>query len=76
MSCYFTVQVEVARHYRHFNAEGRVLTTTMTATPASAAARGPTRHFTNSVDELFEYSLHDLDPSDVCMSVHKADNQQ
>jgi hypothetical protein len=24
MSCYFTVQVEVARHYRHFNFEGSV----------------------------------------------------
>ena len=49
----------------------------MTAPPASAAARDPARHFDNSVDELFEYSLRDLETSDMLgISFHLADNQQ
>jgi hypothetical protein len=45
--------------------------------PASAAARAPVRHFTNGVDELFEYSLRDFEPSDmVAIFIHNADNQQ
>jgi hypothetical protein len=78
MSRYFTVQNEITRHYRRFNAEGRQLTVRMTAPPsASAAIQDPARHFAEIVDELFEYSLRDLDPSDVLgISIHNADNQQ
>jgi hypothetical protein len=37
----------------------------------------PARHFANSVEELFDYSLRDLDPSDmVGISIHNADIQQ
>jgi hypothetical protein len=44
---------------------------------ASAAARDPTRHFANSVDELFENSLRDLDSINmVGISIHNAKNQQ
>jgi hypothetical protein len=60
------------------NAEGRQLRVRMLA-PASASAevQDPARHFANSVDELFEYSLRDLIPSDmVGISIHSADNQQ
>jgi hypothetical protein len=39
MSRYFTVQDEVTRHYRRFNAEGRELTVRMTVPPTSAAAQ-------------------------------------
>jgi hypothetical protein len=78
MSRYFTVQNEITRQYRRFNAEGRELTVRLNASPlASAAARDPARHFANSVDELFEYSLRDLEPADmVGISIHNADNQQ
>lgn len=37
----------------------------------------PAQYFADSVDELFEYSLRDLDPTGmVGTSIHKADNQQ
>jgi hypothetical protein len=43
----------------------------------SAAAQHPARHFADSMDELFEYSLRDLDPGDmVGISIHNAENQQ
>jgi len=78
MSRYFTVLDEVTRHYRRFNAEGRELMVRMTAPPpASEVARDPARHFANSVDKHFEYSLRDLDSSDmVGVSIHNADSQQ
>jgi hypothetical protein len=62
MSRYFTIQNEITRLYRRFNAEGRKLTVTLTAPPSSSTAA---RHFANSVDALFEYSLCDLHPSDM-----------
>ena len=75
MSRYFTVLDEVTRHYRRFNAEGRELTLRMTAPPpASEVARDPARHFANSVDKLFEYSLRDLHPNDmVGIFIHNAE---
>ena len=78
MSRYFTVLDEVTRRYRRFNVEGRELTVRMTAPlEASAAARDPAQHFANSLDKRFEYSLRDLDPSDmVGISIHNADIQQ
>jgi len=46
----------------------------------SSGERGstrPPRHFASSVDELFEYSFRDLNPSNmVGILVHNADNQQ
>jgi hypothetical protein len=63
---YFTVLDEVNRYYRRFNAEGRQLTVRTLAPPLdSAVSQDPARHFANSVDELFEYSFRDLDPSDI-----------
>ena len=78
MSRYFKMFDEVTRRYKRFNAEGRELTVRMTAPPpASEVARDPARHFASSVDELFEYSLRYLDPSDmVGLSIHAVDNQQ
>jgi hypothetical protein len=55
------LQNEITRHYRRFIAEGRELTVRMTEPPPASAVA---RYFTESVDELFEYSLRDLDPSD------------
>jgi hypothetical protein len=72
MSRCFTVQSEITRHYRRFNAEGRELTVRLTAPPASSVAR----HFVDSVDALFEYSLRDLQPSGVGISIHNAYNHQ
>jgi hypothetical protein len=74
MSRYFTVQNEITRHYRRFNAEGRELTVRLNSPPP---ARDPAQHFASSVDEVFEYSLRDLAPNDmVGISIHNADNQQ
>jgi len=74
MSRYFTVQNEITRHYRRFNAERKELTVRLTAPPPSTTAA---RHFTDSVEALFEYSLRDLQLSDmVGISIHNADNQQ
>jgi hypothetical protein len=77
MSRFFTVQNEIFRRYRRFNAEGRELSVRLTAPPStSSAARDPARDFCNSVDELFEYAMRDLEPGDmVGISIHNADNQ-
>ena len=63
---YFTVEDEVIRQCRRFNAEERRLTVRIPAPThtTSAADQDPTQYFADSVDELFEYSLRDLDPSD------------
>ena len=74
MSRYFTFQNEIPRRYRRFSTEGRELTVRLTTPSASSTA---TQHFTVSVDVLFEYSLRDLQPSDmVGISIYNADNQQ
>ena len=74
ISRYFTVLNEITRHYRRFNNEGRELTVRLTAPPSSTTAA---QYFNESVDALFEYSLRDLQPSDmVGISIHNADNQQ
>jgi hypothetical protein len=71
MSRYFTIQSEINRRYRRFNAEGRELTVRLTAPPPAA------QHFADSVDQVFEYSLRDLQPDDmVGISIHNADNQK
>jgi hypothetical protein len=73
MSRYFTIQSAITRRDRRFNDEGRELTVKLTAPPATSAAR----HFADNVDEVFDYSLRDLQPDDmVGISIHKADNQQ
>jgi hypothetical protein len=66
MNLYLALLDEVTCHYRRFNALWRDLTARMMAPPtARAAMRDPTRNFDNSVDEMFDYSLPDLDPSDM-----------
>lgn len=68
------MQNEVNRHYRHFKAEGIEVNVRMTVPPP---ARDPARLFASSVDDMFEYSLRDIDPGDmVGISVHNEDNQQ
>jgi hypothetical protein len=75
MSRYFNKQNEFTRHYRRFYAEGRGQTVRMKAPSAGAAARDPGQHFTNSADEFFEYSLHDIYPSDIVgLSIHNEYN--
>jgi hypothetical protein len=72
MSRYFTIQSEIKRRYRRFNAEGRELTVRLTAPPPETSAA---QHFGDSVGDVFEYSLRDLQPSDmVGISIHNADN--
>jgi len=74
MSRYFTVQNEITRHYRLFNAEERELTVRITTPPSLTTAA---RHFTDSVNAFFEYTLHELQPSNmVGISIHNADKQQ
>ena len=73
MSSYFILQNEITHHYRLFKAEGRELILRLTAPPPSNTAA---RYFAEIVDTLFEYSLSDLQPSDmVGILVHNADNQ-
>jgi len=49
----------------------------MTAPPSSAEAQDSARYFADSVDELFEYSLRDLDPCDmVGISIQNATSHQ
>jgi hypothetical protein len=44
---------------------------------ASAAVQDPAQYFADSVDELFDYSLCDLDSADMeGISIYNADNQQ
>jgi predicted Zn-dependent protease len=78
MSRHFTVLNEVIRHYRRFNAEGRELTVRMTAPPTdSVASRDIARYLAESVDELFEYALRNLQHGDmVGVSIHNADSLQ
>jgi hypothetical protein len=63
---------KVFRHYRRINTEGRRLTVRMTA-----PAEDPAQYFADSVDEIFEFSLRELVPSDmVGISIHNANHQQ
>ena len=74
VTSYFTVQNEITRYYRRFNTEGRELTVRLTAPPPKSTAA---RHLADSVNALFEYSLRDLQHSDMGgTSIHNADNQQ
>ena len=74
MSRYFTVQNEITRRYRCINAERRQLRARLTSPPPTSSAA---RYFADSVDKLFEYLLHDLQPSDmVGISIQNSDNQQ
>jgi hypothetical protein len=74
MSRYFTVRSEIARHYRRIKTDEKELKMRLTAPPPASSAA---RHFAYSVDALFEYSLRDLQPSDmVDISINNADNQQ
>ena len=74
MSRHFTAQNEITHHYRRFNTERRELTVKLTAPlPASSTAR----HLANGVEERSEYTLRNLETSNmVGISIHKADNQQ
>ncbi len=66
MSSYFALRNEVFRHYRLFSAERIELTKRMSNSPlASAKTRSPSRHFADSVEEPFEYSLQDFDLGDM-----------
>jgi len=65
MSQYFTTEDKVIRLYRRFKPENRRLSVTMTAPTTSAGEQTPARYFADRLGELVEYSLRDLDPSDM-----------
>jgi hypothetical protein len=74
MSRYFTIQSEINRRYRTFNAQGRELTVRLTAPPPATFAA---QHFADSVDQVFDYSLLDLEPDDMAgISIHNAYNEE
>jgi len=60
----FTVEEEQTRLYRRFNAQGTQLTVRLLP-PAEGQDSNPMSHFLDSVTELFDYALRDLEDSDM-----------
>ena len=60
----FTVEEEQTRLYRRFNAQGTQLTVRLLPPPEGQDSN-PMSHFLDSVTELFEYALRDLEDSDM-----------
>jgi len=62
----FTVEEEQTRLYRRFNAQGTQLTVRLLPPPEGEDENpNPMSHFLDSVTELFEYALRDLEDSDM-----------
>jgi len=62
----FTVEEEQTRQYRRFNSQGTQLTVGLLPPPEGEDEDpNPMSHFLDSVTELFEYALRDLEDSDV-----------
>jgi len=59
-----TVEEEQTRLYRRFNAQGRQLTVRLLPPPEGQDSK-PMSHFLDSVTELFDYALRDLEDSDM-----------
>jgi len=60
----FTIEEEQTRQYRRFNAQGTQLTVRLLP-PPEGEDPNPTSHFLDSVTELFEHALRDLEDSDM-----------
>jgi len=60
----FTVEEEQTRLYRRFNARGTQLTVRLLPPPEGQDSN-PMSHFLDSVTELFDYALRDLEDSDM-----------
>ena len=60
----FTVEEEQTRLYRRFNAQGTQLTVRLLP-PAEGQDSNPMSHFLDSVTELFDYALRDVEDSDM-----------
>ena len=62
----FTVEEEQTRLYRRFNVQGTQLTVRLLPPPEGEDEDpNPMSHFLDSVTELFEYALRDLEDSDM-----------
>jgi len=60
----FTIEEEQTRQYRRFNARGTQLTVHLLL-PPEGEDLNPMFHFLDSVTELFEHALRDLEDSDM-----------
>jgi len=60
----FTIEEEQTRQYKRFNAQGTQLTVRLLP-PPEGEDPNPMSHFLNSVTELFEHALRDLEDSDM-----------
>jgi hypothetical protein len=60
----FTIDGEISRRYRRFNAVGTQLTVRLLP-PAEGEDSNPMSHFLASVTDLFEYALRNCDDSDM-----------
>jgi len=60
-----TIEEEQTRLYRRFNAQGMQLTVRLLPPPEGEEDPNPMSHFLDSVTELFEYALRDLEDSDM-----------
>ena len=61
----FTIDEEIRRQYRRFNAEGTELTVRLLPPPSDGDDTDPITHFQASVTELFRYALRDCQDSDM-----------
>jgi len=60
----FTIEEEQSRQYRRFNARGTQLTVRLITLPEGEDPN-PMSHFLDSVTELFQHALRDLEDSDM-----------
>ena len=60
----FTVEEEQTRLYRRFNAQGTQLTVRLLS-PAEGQDSNPMSHFLDSVTELFDCAIRDVEDSDM-----------
>jgi len=66
----FTIDEEITRQYRRFNATGTELTVRLLPPPVDDDESNPISHFQASVTELFEYALRNRQDSDmVCREI-------
>jgi hypothetical protein len=61
----FEVESEINRQYSRFNAMGTQLTARLLPPPEEEEEENLVTHFLASVNNLFEYALRDLGPSDM-----------
>jgi hypothetical protein len=70
----FSIDDEISRQYRIFNATGTQLTVRLSPTPDNAE---PITHFVASMNDLFDYALKDFSNSDmVGLSISNQENVQ